>query len=119
MATAPQVGGPNNPNAGIYEAARKSAIKEIPTAYGRAEALGERTPSPDMITHVPTQEELVAEKKEKFDSELTEMNSGLKSVSEYTVPHAGVEHLEHARKQLAEYLNSLDNIIEAKKSGQY
>lgn len=119
MAEAPQIGGPGDPNTGMYEAARQSAIKEIPTAYGRAQVIEPGSPSPDLITHVPTQEELLAQKKEAFDAELGRMQEGLKNLSEYTVPHADLEHLEHARKQLAEYMASLDKIIEAKKNGKY
>ncbi len=119
MAEAPRIGDPNDINAGIGQAAYESAKKEIPTAYGRAQAIEPGTPSADMITHVPSQEELVAQKNETFDAELNRMQNGLKNLSEYTVPHADVVHLEHVKKNLEEYLHSLAKIIEAKKAGQY
>lgn len=119
MAEAPRIGDPNDVNAGIQQAAYESVKKEIPTAFGHAEAIEPGTPSPDMITHVPTQEELEAQKKEAFDAELNHMQEGLKNLSEYTVPHASLEHLEHAERTLQEYLASLGKIIEAKKDGKY
>ncbi|MBA3679027.1 hypothetical protein H0W80_02460 [Candidatus Saccharibacteria bacterium] len=58
MAEAPRMYDPGEPNQGIMQAAYESAKKEIPTAYGRAKILDQKPPSKDMITEVPTQEQL-------------------------------------------------------------
>lgn len=54
MATAPMVGGPNNPNEGIMQAAYEAAKKDIPTAYGRAEVINNQAaPGTELIDKVP------------------------------------------------------------------
>lgn len=54
MATAPMVGGPNNPNEGIVQAAYEAAKKDIPNAYGRAEVINNQAPpGTELIDKVP------------------------------------------------------------------
>lgn len=108
------VGGPNNPNEGIVQAAYEAAKKDIPTAYGRAEIINNQaTPGTELIDKVPgvTRPEAAPA---VDPSEYVEAAKNWADVSRVTTDMSPIELRHYATNlgQAAEYLTTAAQLKE-------